>query len=462
MPQKILIVDDEAELRDAIADFLKQRGFEVIEAASCKSALYEFRRNKPDAVVLDYSLPDGTALDVLRQLQSTDSTVPMVILTGHGSIDLAVTAIKLGAEQFLTKPVELSALVVVLERALENQRNRQHSLASGAVIRRSALNPFVGVSKAIRQLADQAEKVANSESSVLILGETGSGKGVLARWIHEKGSRSKQPFVDINCAGFARELLETELFGHEKGAFTGAITRKMGLFEVAHHGTVFLDEIGDMDLQLQPKLLKIIEEKKFRRVGDTQDRQVDTRLLAATHQNLRELVAQKRFRSDLFFRINTVVLRVPALSERIEDIKPLAEELLARMSQELGRPELELDPKTVDALRRYTWPGNIRELRNVIERAALLADESVLQPRHMQFESDVSSPPDSNTLYSTRWTLEQLEREHIRRVLDEEGGHVARAAIRLDIPRSTLYYKLKLNPDASPANYMHSAPPAAD
>jgi DNA-binding NtrC family response regulator len=442
VPHKVLIVDDEAELRIATSEFLEQRGFKVTEAASCKNAIYEFRRNKPDAVILDYALPDGSALDILRQLQSIDSTVPTIILTGHGSIDLAVTAIKLGAEQFLTKPVELSALAVVLERALENQRNRQHTLASGVFIRRSALNPFVGVSKTIRQLADQAEKVANSESSVLIVGETGSGKGVLARWIHENGARSKQPFVDMNCAGFARELLETELFGHEKGAFTGAINKKIGLFEVAHRGTVFLDEIGDMDLQLQPKLLKVLEEKTFRRVGDTQDRWADTRLLAATHQNLSELVAQDKFRSDLYFRINTVVLRAPPLRERIEDIELLAEELLGRMSQELGRPELKLDSKTVDVLRRYRWPGNIRELRNVIERAVLLADENTLQPKHMQFEPAVSTL-NSNTVYSTKWTLEQLEHEHIRRVLDEEKGHVARAAIRLDIPLSTLYYKLK-------------------
>jgi DNA-binding NtrC family response regulator len=451
MPPKVLVVDDEAELRIAIVDFLEQRGFETNEAASCKTAVYEFRRNRPDAVILDYSLPDGNALDILRQLQTIDSTVSTIILTGHGSIDLAVNAIKLGAEQFLTKPVELSALAVVLERALENQRNRQNSLASGVAVRRSALNPFVGTSKAIRQLADQAEKVAKSDSSVLILGETGSGKGVLARWIHENGPRRKQPFVDMNCAGFARELLETELFGHEKGAFTGAISNKVGLFEVAHHGTVFLDEIGDMELQLQPKLLRVLEEKRFRRVGDTQDRQVDTRLLAASHQNLSELVAQNKFRSDLYFRINTVVLRVPALSDRIEDIEPLAEELLARLSQELGRPELKLDPKTIDAFRRYAWPGNIREMRNVIERAVLLADENVLQPHHVQFEPVVTPRPDADTLYSTRWTLEQLEWEHIRRVLDEEGGHVTQAAIRLGVPRSTLYYKLKLNGDASRA-----------
>jgi DNA-binding NtrC family response regulator len=445
VPHKVLIVDDEAELRSATSEFLAQRGFEVTEAASCKDAIYEFRRNKPDAVILDYSLPDGTAIDVLRQLHSIDSTVPTIILTGHGSIDLAVAAIKLGAEQFLTKPVELSALAVVLERALENQRNRQHTLATGVVIRRSALNPFVGVSKAICRLAEQAERVAKSDTAVLILGETGSGKGVLARWIHENGPRRKQPFVDMNCAGFAQELLETELFGHEKGAFTGAISNKMGLFEVAHHGTVFLDEIGDMDLQLQPKLLRVLEEKRFRRVGDTQDRQIDTRLVAATHQNLSELVAKSKFRSDLYFRINTVVLSVPALRDRIEDIEPLAEELLSRLSQELGRPDLALDPKTIDALRRYMWPGNIREMRNVIERAALLADENVLQPQHMQFEPDVTTPPGSNTAYSTRWTLEQMEREHIRRVLDEEGGHVTRAATRLGVPRSTLYYKLKLN-----------------
>ncbi len=386
IPQKILVVDDEAELRSAIADFLKSRGFDVYEAESCKSAICEFRKSRPDSVILDYALPDGNALDVLRQIHSIDATIPIIILTGHGSIDTAVAAVKLGAEQFLTKPVELSALAVVLERALENQRNRQKQLAGHTRQQREAIDPFVGQSEIIHNLKDQATRVAGADCPVLITGETGAGKGVLARWLHEHGPRSREAFVDINCAGFARELLETELFGHEKGSFTGAINSKLGLFEVAHRGTIFLDEIGDMDMQLQPKLLKVLEEKTFRRVGDIRDRRVDTRLIAATHQDIATLVHEKKFRADLYFRINTVVLKVPALHERLQDISTLAERILGKTAAELSRPNVRLAQESIDAMRKYAWPGNLRELRNVIERAVLLTDQDVLQPKHLHFE----------------------------------------------------------------------------
>jgi DNA-binding NtrC family response regulator len=440
MSDKLLIVDDESDLRAAIAEFLKQRSFEVAEAGTCKTAVYEFRRTRLDAVVLDYSLPDGTALDVLRQLQNIDSTVPVIILTGHGSIDLAVTAVKMGAEQFLTKPFELSALAVVVERAIENQRNRQKHLAGTKRQAREKTNPFTGSSRAIQVLSDEAMRIATADCPVLILGETGSGKGVLARWLHDNGPRTKETFVDVNCAGFARELLETELFGHEKGAFTGAITTKQGLFEVAHRGTIFLDEIGDMDLQLQPKLLKVLEQKTFRRVGDVRDHQIDTRVIAATHRDLAQSVTEKKFRADLYYRINTVVLRVPPLRERLADIGELAIELLQKLTAELGRPVITFNSDALDALRSYAWPGNVRELRNVIERALLLSECDSLGPCHLRFDNQPSA---RTTLYNSHLTLEQIEALHIQRVLAEESGHVERAAGRLGIPRSTLYQKLR-------------------
>src|SRR4030095_6145073 len=233
-----------------------------------------------------------------------DSGTPLLVLTAHGSIDLAVRAIKEGAEQFLTKPLELPALQVILQRLIQKQRNHQNQLASKSRQVRQAIDPFIGVSPAIHTLAEQAKRVLMTESPVLILGETGSGKGVLARWLHENSPRADEAFVDLNCAGLSRELLENELFGHEKGAFTSATTSKQGLFEVAHRGTIFLDEIGDVDLQIQPKLLKVLEEQRFRRVGDVRDRQVDVRLIAATHQDLSDLVRQKRFRDDLYFRVS--------------------------------------------------------------------------------------------------------------------------------------------------------------
>ena len=324
MTASILLVDDDPAIRFGLRDFLETHGFQVDEADSCESGRRAFRTNRPDLAVLDYSLPDGTALDLLPQLQAVDTGVPLLILTGHGSIDLAVQAIKLGAEQFLTKPVELPALLAVLERLIENQRNRRRQEARRSKEARREVDPFAGTSPAIRRLAREAEKVARAESPVLIQGETGTGKGVLARWLHAHGPRRNEELVDLNCAGLSRDFLETELFGHERGAFTGAVSRKIGLLEVAHRGTVFLDEVGDVDRAVQPKLLKVLEERSFRRLGDVRDRTVDIRLVAATHHDLAARVREGVFRSDLFFRISTVPLRVPPLRERTEDIVALA------------------------------------------------------------------------------------------------------------------------------------------
>ena len=315
---RILIVDDDAAIRFAIGDFLSTHGYLTEQAADCRQAEEALPVFSPDALLADYMMPDGNALELLARLRAINSEIPVVILTGHGSIDLAVRAIKEGAEQFLTKPLELPTLLVVLERVLENQRNRQRQEAGRSRQARRVMDPFLGTSAAIRALADEAQRVADSDRSVLIQGETGSGKGVLARWLHENGPRAKDPFVDLNCAGLSRELLETEIFGHEKGAFTGAAASKSGLLEIAHRGTFFLDEIGDMDLQVQPKLLTAVEEKRFRRLGDVRDRTVDVRLVAATHQDLGQLVREKRFRGDLYFRINARRLEVPPLRQRAQ------------------------------------------------------------------------------------------------------------------------------------------------
>jgi DNA-binding NtrC family response regulator len=437
---KILVVDDEAGLRFGVRDFLELQGYEIDEADSCRDAQQLFRNSRPDVVIADYLLPDGTALDLLPRLKEIDSDIPLLILTAHGSIDLAVRAIKEGAEQFLTKPLELPALLVILQRILENKRNLHKQLAHKSREVRTAIDPFLGTSPAIRALAEQARKVLFTESPILILGETGTGKGVLARWLHANSPRSEEAFVDLNCAGLSRELLETELFGHEKGAFTSATATKQGLFEVAHRGTIFLDEIGDVDLQIQPKLLKVLEEKRFRRVGDVRDRQVDVCLIAATHQDLSELVREKRFRDDLYFRISTIPLTFPALRERIEDIPVLAQYLFEKFAADLGRGEMRLGPDCLEALQSYSWPGNIRELRNVIERAVLLSEQKTIGLKDLHFDGR----PGMQAFYQdSRLTLLELERQHIERVLQEEKGRVERAAKRLGVPRSSLYQKLK-------------------
>ena len=437
---RILIVDDEPGVRFGIRDFLELQGYEIDEAESCRDAQDIFRSSRPDVVIADYMMTDGTALDLLPRLKEINPDTPLLILTAHGSIDLAVRAIKEGAEQFLTKPLELPALATILKRLLENQRNRHKQLASKSRQVRRAIDPFIGESQKIKALAEQARKVLATESPLLILGETGSGKGVLARWLHENSPRAEEAFVDLNCAGLTRELLETELFGHEKGAFTSATSSKQGLFEVAHRGTIFLDEIGDVDLQIQPKLLKVLEDKRFRRLGDVRDRQVDVRLIAATHQDLGQLVREKKFRDDLYFRVSTIPLAFPPLRERVEDIPTVAQYLLEKIAADLGRGEVTLEPDSIRALQSYSWPGNIRELRNVIERAVLLNEQRSISINDLHFDGNSGS---RSAYLDSNLTLSELEKQHIERVLREERGRVEKAARRLGIPRSSLYQKIK-------------------
>jgi DNA-binding NtrC family response regulator len=436
---RILLVEDEAGIRQGLRRFLEAKGFAVEEVESCRAAEDAYRSLPPDAAIVDYRLPDGSGVDLVPRLKELAPSAPLIILTAHGSIELAVRAIQDGADQFLTKPVELPALLVILERVLENQRNRQKQMAGRSRQGRQGVDPFLGASPSIRQLADETRKILASESAVLIEGETGTGKGVLARWLHQNGPRADEAFVDLNCAGLSRELLETELFGHERGAFTGATGTKLGLMEVAHRGTVFLDEIGDMDLPVQPKLLTVLEEKRFRRLGDVRDRHVDVRLIAATHHSLGQLVEEGRFRKDLYFRVSTIPLTVPPLRERLEDIPLLARHFLDVFASEMGRPEAELSEEAQAALEHYRWPGNLRELRNVLERALLVSEGNVIRAQDLRFAA-VAGPhaPDGAV-----WSLEELERKGIERALLAEDGHVDRAARRLGIPRSSLYKKIK-------------------
>jgi DNA-binding NtrC family response regulator len=440
MAKKCIVVgEDDQAIRAALSAFLESLDYEVVQAINCAGIRQAFQHASPDAAILDYSLPDGTALDLLPHLKQSHPSVPIILLTGNGTIQLAVRAIKEGAEQFFTKPVEMAAIAVVLERVLKNQRNHQKQLAGKAREKRETADPFLGTSTAIREVAEQAERMGLSHCPVLITGETGSGKGVLAKWLHDHGCRAEEPFVDLNCAGFGRELLETELFGHEVGAFTGAVQRKVGLLEVAQKGTAFLDEIGDMDLQVQPKLLKILEEKRFRRLGDVQERQLDVRLIAASHQDLAEMVRQKKFRADLYFRISTVVIHVPPLRERLEDIPVLARQFFERIALDLGRLHLTLSDQTMEVITAYSWPGNIRELKNVIERAVLLATGETIRPRdlHLEFNREVAADD------GLRLTLREAQRMHIQKALDAERGNVARAAVLLGLTRSSLYNKMK-------------------
>ena len=443
---EVLLIDDEPQLRFTVRKFLESRGYSIREAETCQSAIEACRESGPDAVLLDYNLPDGDALGLLPTLKEMQPEVPVLILTAHATVDLAVRAMKQGAEYFLTKPLELPTLHVILERALENKRNRLKVAASESRISREFLGAFLGQGPAVRQLAQLAEGALRTEGPVLIQGETGVGKGTLAMWLHNKGPRSKEACVDLNCAGLSRELLESELFGHEKGSFTGAITTKMGLLEIAHRGTLFLDEIGDSDSMVQAKLLKVLEDKRFRRLGDVRDRHVDVRLIAATHHDLHALIKEGKFRSDLYFRISTILLRIPPLRERQEDLLLIAQTLLEKIAANLKHAQLQLADDALAALKRYTWPGNIRELRNVLERAALLSEDGVIRSGQLDFEFAAANPSLNGMMAGmekSNLSLSDVERLYIQRVVQEEGGRIERAAQRLGVPRSSLYKKLK-------------------
>jgi len=436
---KILLIEDDPSVRHGMAAFLRASDLDVEEAENCKQALERFRAGNHDVVVADYSLPDGTSLDILPQVKKLSEDTPFIILTAHGSIDLAVRAIKEGAEQFLTKPVESKALLVLVQRLLQQQRLKKRQ----AVVAReqpSAMNPFLGSSKLIQALEEQARRMLEWDSPILVLGETGAGKGVLARWLHANGPRREEAFVNLNCAGLSRELLESELFGHERGAFTGAVNAKQGLLEVGHRGVVFLDEIGDMDPAIQPKLLKALEEKTFRRLGDVRDRQVDVRLIASTNLDLEEAVRAKKFRDDLYYRVSTLTLRIPPLRERTEDIKVLAQAILAKVCLRMGKAPVELRPDAEALLLRYPWPGNIRELANVLERAMILQQGERLEASDLGLQPPRGGAVDTG---DELLSLRDMEKLHVERVLQRTGGNVTEAAQILGMARRTLYDRLK-------------------
>jgi DNA-binding NtrC family response regulator len=414
-------------------------GYEVGQADSLKVALDRLRTARPAALIAGCRLPDGSVLDLLSRVKADDAGIPCIVIAERSDLDCAARALQEGADQFLITPVNQLALLLVLQRALENQHNRRRRLREEFLRNRGPVDPFLGGGSAIRELQEKARRALESNRPVLIHGETGAGKGILAAWLHAHGPRKDEVFVDLNCAGLSRELLESELFGHEKGAFTGAVAVKAGLFETADRGTLFLDEIGDVDIQVQPKLLKALEEGRFRRLGDVRDRRADVWLMTATHHDLSHLVAEGRFRSDLYYRISTIPLRLPPLRERVEDIPALADYFLRRVAGEIGRRTPSLSQPALRRLQAHSWPGNVRELRNVLERAVLLSEAPVLDAERLGFDPD----PSRSVPAAVGGTLREAARLLIERALGEERGNVGRAAVRLGISRSSLYQRIQ-------------------
>ena len=430
---RVLVVDSSASARGSVRRALEQRGFDVVETSTLVDAVAELRRAPPDLVIVEYER------DLIATLRRTEDRVPILLLIEADATEDGVRGVREGADLYVMKPVEPGSLLVIVQRVLEMQRRRRRTVAHDALEHRRELDPFVGSSRAIQDLADQAHRVLDSHAPVLIQGETGTGKGVLARWLHHHGPRAEEALVDINCAGLSREFVESELFGHERGAFTGASAAKLGLLDLAHRGTAFLDEIGEIDLQLQPRLLKVLEEKRFRRLGDIRDHAVDIRLIAATNRDLARRAREGTFRADLLYRINTITLVTPPLRTRPEDLP-----LLARhVANSLGH-DIDFTPEAIRAMQAYDWPGNVRELRNVIERAILISNRAArITPRDLRFHGVATDEAPTPTDEGEPGTLEDAERRHIERVLKFENGSVERAAMRLGVSRSTLYQKLR-------------------
>jgi DNA-binding NtrC family response regulator len=442
MANRVLVVEDDALVQEFIVDGLEADGFEVGRADGLGKAFMEVQKSPPDIILTDYQLRDGTAFDLLNWLNTRDIRTPVILFTGHASIDLAVQAVKKGAEQFIPKPVDIGYLITVLRRSIENSRVQQKDMVNKLDRARYARDPFLGNSPAMQELKKSATRASEANITILIQGETGTGKGVLARWLHKMSSRSNEAFVELNCAGLSRELFESELFGHQKGAFTGAVSNKLGFLEAANHGTLFLDEIGDMDIQVQPKILKVVEDKRFYRLGDVIERNTDARLIAASHRDLKKLAESGNFRSDLYFRISALRLSIPPLRERLNDIPIITDTLLDQLGTDMKHGSLQITDNARLALQHYSWPGNVRELRNVLERAALLSDDGVIHKIGLEFESpllqDHAAIPEFANL-----TLKEIEKRKILQTLESEGGNVTRAAHRLGIHRSSLYSKIR-------------------
>jgi len=446
--KRILIVDDDEQVAGGLAALLEDE-WEVRSADNGRQAVLAFAEFSPDVVLLDVGLPDTSGIDLLHQFKMYSETVAVIMMSGGGTLERVIESMKLGAETFLQKPFDYDVLTATLEqvsRIIATQRELMALRRGGA----PNVERLPGISPAIAHLNEILPHIARAQSPVLLEGESGTGKGVLARLIHNRSTRARAPFVDLNCAGLSKELLESELFGHERGAFTNATNTKPGLFEIAGEGTLFLDEIGEMEPTVQARLLKAIEEKKFRRVGGIRDLRADFRLLAATNRDLPAEVAAGRFRSDLYYRLNVVRLRMPPLRERMEDLPILADELLRPLAKDMARPMPKVSPRAMKKLESYPWPGNVRELRNVLERALLTLSGDEIRSDDVSIESAAAPMPAAGGgLPSEEWEIQPLDdviANYIAASVEATGGNVRKAARQLRISPSTLYARLKDKP----------------
>jgi len=437
----ILLIDDEEQLCRVLQRALRRDGYDVLTATGGRQGLDLLAEKNPSLMILDLKMPEMDGLEVLKRARKLQPKLPVIMLTAHGTMEAAIEAMKLGAIDFLTKPFDLQELKLVIGQALKVSHlvNEVDFLRSELTSRYSNM---IGSSRAIREVVQLIERVAASNATVLITGESGTGKEVAAVAVHQNSARRSGPFVAINCAALPEQLLESELFGHEKGAFTGAAGRKPGRFELANEGTIFLDEIAEMPLSMQAKLLRVLQEKAFERVGGTETVHVNVRVIAATNRNLAQAIEKGQFREDLYYRLNVFQINLPPLRERKEDIPELAAHFLARL-----RPTYQvhsISPAAMEMLIKYNWPGNVRELQNVIERAAIICPGEEIRPEHLPRE--LTAPHRGAGDLVIRFpdegiSLEEVEKELILKALEKSGGNQTRAAQLLGITRSALLYR---------------------
>lgn len=442
---RVLIAEDKESMRRSLARLFSDKGYEVVEAVTGEEALERFREMEIDLVITDIQMGGITGLDLLAEIKKRSPQTPVLVMTAFGTVESAVEAMRQGAFDYLLKPFSLSEVEARVEKALEQRRLLTENRYLKETIQQTA-GKIIGRSEKIEQVHRLIEKVAPHPSPVLILGETGTGKELAAREIYRRGPRADRPFIPVNCGAIPENLLESELFGYEKGAFTGAVAQKKGWLELADGGTLFLDEIGELPLSLQVKLLRFLQEREIQRVGGTKTIKVDVRLIAATNRDLRHEIQEHRFREDLYYRIRVIEIHLPPLRERLGDILDLAAYFLQKFNQELHK-NLRFLPETLDLLTIYSWPGNVRELENVVERAAVLAEGEAIRTEDLPPEFQSISVPEGSggTPSETGLTerLEMMEREIIKKTLDETQGNQTQAARILHLHRSSLQYKMR-------------------
>lgn len=441
---KILIIDDEVQIRTLLTRMMELEGYDVCQAGDCRAALKQLELQNPDVVLCDVFLPDGNGVDLVLAIKKAAPNVEVILLTAHGNIPDGVQAIKNGAFDYITKGDDNNKIIPLISRAVEKARmNVRLEKLEKKVGQTYSFDSILGESKVLKDAVSLAQKVSGTDVPVLLTGETGTGKEVFAQAIHYSSKRARQNFVAVNCSSFSKELLESEMFGHKAGSFTGALKDKKGLFEEANNGTIFLDEIGEMAFELQAKLLRILETGEYIKIGDTKPTRVNVRIIAATNRNLSQEIVAGRFREDLFYRLSVFQIHLPPLRERAGDIRLLAKAFIKSFAEQLARPVVEIAPAFLEALDSQPWKGNIRELRNVIERSMIVCESGYLDIAYLPFDIQNAHYEHSNDSSPGSFELSAMERRHIARVLEYTKGNKTEAARLLKIGLTTLYRKIE-------------------